>query len=341
MEVDGKEFLRNVSLEQDKARLMEEQEKLERKKRDAVKQSTEESTIKLDTDDSAYIDLSFGKEHDNNHSTINQLQDIMLEPDSNNKNKKKYIILGFALILLFIITIVVIRIISNNSQEEQLNTQNQSTLTIDKDKILDKIDTKEEYEKVISQKKKTTDDLNINDIEKKEIILPEPIKEESPVVIEKPQNNDESPRDLFGMENDEVEQTPIVKKVEKPRPVQVKPKAKIEQVKVKIEKKKEVIAKRKATVIAPPKETSFAKSKQGTLQGYYVQVGAFSKKPSDKFLLNISKKGYSYTVHTMDIKGKIFNKVLIGSYPTKKTALKDIEKIKKDFNNKNAYILKF
>ena len=37
MEVDGKEFLRNVGIEQDKERLIQEQQKLEELKRASVK----------------------------------------------------------------------------------------------------------------------------------------------------------------------------------------------------------------------------------------------------------------------------------------------------------------
>ena len=37
----------------------------------------------------------------------------------------------------------------------------------------------------------------------------------------------------------------------------------------------------------------------------------------------------------------MYNKVLIGAYPTKKLALKSIKNIRTDFGNPNAYILKF
>ncbi len=340
MEVDGKEFLRNMSIEQDKARLMEEQEKLEKKKRDSVRQQSSEHTSNLNND-SAYVDLSFGKNSDDTESTINQLQDIMLEPDSNNKNKKKYIILGFALILLFIITIVVIRMISNSSQENQLmNDIDKPLLTIDKDKILDKIDTKEEFEKVINQNEMAPNDLNIKDVEKKELILPEPIKEKPPVLIEKPKVVDKPQRDVFGLEKPVEEEKLVVNKAK----VKEETKKTVERP-VKAEDKKEelkaVFAGKREVVVSSPIETNFTKTKKSSLNGYYIQLGAFSKKPSDKYLSNISKKGYSYTIYTTEIKGKVYNKVLVGAYPSKKTALQDIEKIKKDFNNKNAYILKF
>ncbi|MEA3383434.1 MAG: SPOR domain-containing protein [Campylobacterota bacterium] len=339
MEVDGKEFLRNVGLEQDKAKLMEEQNKLEQKKRDSVKKTEADNEFRLDDSDSAYVDLSFGKDSSDD-STINQLEDIMLNPDATNKNKKKYIILGLALILLFIITIVVIRVISNNNQEDKVINQNKPVVSIDKDKILDKIDTKEKYESVINKKEKTIDDLQINDIEKKDIILPDPIKEKSPVNIKQTVAKKEQPRDLFGIEEPVEDIKPVVKK-----PVERKvtpPKEKVvKKVQKELEPPKKTVVRKKEANLPTPKETNFTKQKKGNIKGYYVQIGAFSKKPTDKFLSNISKKGYDYTVHTMDIKGKTYNKVLIGAYPTKKVASKYIDKIRKDFNNKNAYILKF
>ncbi|MEA2050151.1 MAG: SPOR domain-containing protein [Campylobacterota bacterium] len=318
MEVDGKEFLRNVSLEQDKAQLMEEQKKLEQKKRDAVKK---ENSYNINKDDSAYVDISYGKD-DSDETAINQLQDIMLEPDNNNKNKKKYIILILTMIILFIVIIVVIRISSNSTVEDQIKEEVKKPLTINKDEILNKMDTQDTVKPIIKQDLTTSDDLDIETTEKQEIILPEPIKEKPPVVIEQPKKEAAAPKDLFGLGEDKVK--PVVK----PKPV------------VKKVVPKQDSPRRKISNINPPKETNFTKKNNGKIEGYFVQIGAFSKKPTDKFLLNISRHGYDYTIYSIKVKGTIYNKVLIGPYPTKKTALRYINKIKKTFNNKKAYILK-
>jgi len=343
MEVNGKEFLRNVSIEQDKADLADQQQKLDEQKRESLKKAPDyfESN---DSNDSAYLNIS-NTQTSNTKEDDNSLFDIKLDNNSNNKNKKKYIILGFSLILLFIITIVIIRIISNNDQEKQLETPAKITKTINKDKILDKIDSIEEYQKVIESNQKSV----ISKIEKKDIILPEPIKEESPVTIEKQEIKKEVKKDLFELEKK------VIKKVEtkiekikskvviKPKKI-IKPKVVIKPKVIIKPKQKQIIAKKpiRRTVILPPVvETNFTKKSSSKVQGYYIQIGAFSKKPTVKLLNNITKKGYRYDIHRVVVKGKTYNKVLIGSYPTKALALKDIFKIRKDFNNPNAYILKF
>ncbi|MEA3289065.1 MAG: SPOR domain-containing protein [Campylobacterota bacterium] len=323
MEVDGKEFLRNVGIEKDKMKLEKEQKKLDDSKRDPFFKDDADENI---DNDSAYVDLS-----SDNESTINQLQDIMLNPDKNNKNKKKYIVLGFALILLFIVTIFVIRIVSNSDEEKQLDTQVEKTQEIDKDKLLDKIDTKEEYEKVISKNISVPSDIDMPDVkepEPKDIILPPtPIKEPLPVKIEKKPQPKELKKDLFEIEKKEAIKTvkqEVTKTIEKAKfPDVIKP------------------VQKKVSQLPAPTETNFTQKSTAKPLGYYVQIGAYTKIPSDSFLSSINKKGYNYTVYSTIIKGKKYNKVLIGAYPSKKTAMQRIDKIKKDFKNPNAYILKF
>ena len=326
MEVNGKEFLRNVSIEQDKADLAEQRQKLDEQKRDSLKKTPDYFDSDNIDDESAYVNISnntaLPQEDDQNN-----LFDIKLDTSSTEKNKKKYIILGLSLVILFILTIIVIRVISNNEKEEQINPQSNAAKEINKDKILDKIDSIEEYQKVIGKVPKPT----IETIEKKDIILPEPTKDLSPVIIDKPVNKQDIKRDLFELEKPEPKSIQKVEK--KPKPV-IKPKPTVKP-------KVKYTAPKKTTVVAPPKVTNFTKKSNSKVQGYYIQIGAYTKKPNNKFLNSISKKGYRYAVHQVVIKGKNYNKVLIGSYPTKNLALKVIKKVKKDFNNPNAYILKF
>ena len=63
MEVDGKEFLRNVGIEQDKDRLTHEQQKLEELKRASVKreQNYMDMDAEANNEESAFVDLSIGK----------------------------------------------------------------------------------------------------------------------------------------------------------------------------------------------------------------------------------------------------------------------------------------
>ncbi len=70
----------------------------------------------------------------------------------------------------------------------------------------------------------------------------------------------------------------------------------------------------------------------------YIQVGVtFKAKPSKKYLKKISKAGYKYTLYNIKIAGKNAIKILIGPYDNRKSALKDMGKIKKHIN-KAAFI---
>ena len=341
MEVNGKEFMRNVGIEQERDGLIKEQHKLESLKRDAIKRDQDymaDNTI--DENDSAYIDLSLNNTPPVEESE-NLINDIRLEPEDPNKTKKKYIILGIGLILTFIITILVIRLISNNNTEQNIENTTPETKELNRDNILDKIDTNEEYQKVIDNnnyaKKSNEKDVK-NDIG--EIVIPDETSQNTPIIIDTPKTKEKPQRDLFNLDNKTKKVEVVEVKPKTPAPVKVK--KVVVPVKKEIKKtivKKVTVPKRKM-VVATPKETNFTKN-NAKVSGYYIQLGAFTKKPSDKLLNNITKKGYNYTVYTMTIKGRIYNKVLIGSYKSRTNATKLLGKIRKDFNNKNAYILKF
>jgi DedD protein len=331
MEVDGKEFLRNVSLEQDKERLIQEQRKLEALKRDSVMKNRSYSAPR---EESAYVDLS-SQDKTPYKEEENIIDDIMLEPEDPEKNKKRYILLGIGLILIFIITILVIRLVSNNDTKEKMENLNPETKELATDKILDKIDTNEEYQKVIDknsaleeiQKQEKTKQNNLN-----EIVIPNETAQDTSLMIDKPKSIEEPQRDLFGLTKEEVAQKQEVVEVDKPQPKPVVEKKVVNKLVEQV--KKEVVV--KTPVVTAPLTT-----KSTNVSGYYIQIGAFTKEPDKNLLSSISSKGYDYNVHQMTIKGTVYNKVLIGAYPTKEIALKDLDKVKKDFNNKNAYILKF
>jgi len=320
MEVNGKDFMRKVSIEQDKAELTDQIKKLDEEKKVSMKKAPEYFDSHNISDDSAYVNISNQNPH--LQEDENNLLDIKLDNKSNASNKKKMILLGIGLIILFIITIIVMRVISNNEQEEKLENTEKPTQTLNKDKILDRIDSIEEYQKIIDKNPQT----EIEKIEKKDIILPEATKELSPIKDEQPIIKKEIKKDLFELEKKSVQK--VQKIIEKPKPV-VKPKPIVQ-------------SKPKREIVVPPvAETNFTKKTATKVKGYYIQIGAFTKKPSDNLLRSISKKGYTYTIHKINIKGRIYNKVLIGSYSSKSAATKVIGKVKKDFNNPNAYILKF
>ena len=89
MEVNGKEFLRNVSIEQDKAELAEQREKLDEQKRVSMKKTPEYFESHNISDDLAYVNIS--NENPHLHEEENNLLDIKLDNKSNASNKKKMI----------------------------------------------------------------------------------------------------------------------------------------------------------------------------------------------------------------------------------------------------------
>lgn len=330
MEVDGKEFLRNVGIEQDKERLIQEQEKLEELKRASIKREQNYQSLNTPTseDDSAYVDLSIG--NDSSSKNINSqgnVENLILESTSSN-NKKKYIVLGVGLILLFIITVLVIRLISNNEIEDQLNEVNPLKTEVIKEDILNKIDSNEEYQKVIDRKIELEESNKIEDAQKeekvmKEIQVPKEEIENVPLILDTPKLKEEAKRDLFELEE---QSNNLIKK-------QVEIENKVIPKVVKVEEK--------TKVSVPQVIKKVLTNDSLALKGYYIQIGAFTKAPNKNLLKSITVKGYSYKVHTLTIKGKLYNKVLIGSYDTRADATKNLNQVKQEFKNPNAYILKF
>lgn len=331
MEVNGKEFLRNVGIEEDKQSLEKEQKKLDEQKRNSIKK--DDGYFQEDPTDEG-VSVNISSDSTLKQDDFNNLYDIKLNPDANSSNKKKYLILIASLILLFIITIVIIRVISNSDEQNKLQEQ-QPTQSLEKDNQLNSIKTDEQYQEIIKKDEKLdfTQPDPINQVqEKKELILPEPVKEAPPVNIESVKNT-QTKKDIFGIEKKEsVQKTPS-------QTTAVQEKEKLKQ-KLKDSLKQKVQTK-KQVVLPPPEVKNFVKpANASNPKGYFIQIGSFTKKPASSYLKNITSKGYSYTLHKVTIKGKEYNKLLIGAYPSHGTAKKNLSKIKKDLKAPGAYILK-
>jgi DedD protein len=74
--------------------------------------------------------------------------------------------------------------------------------------------------------------------------------------------------------------------------------------------------------------------------GSFVQIGAFTKAPDKKLIAKIKSKGYSYIVHKMVIKGRTYNKVLVGPFTNGQPLKNALTKVRKDLNVPKAYILR-
>jgi len=327
MEVDGKEFLRNVGIEQDKERLIQEQRKLEELKRASIKREENYMQPPVHEEEPAFVDLSL--ENDSvqpNNSHNNSVDDIILDNTAQD-NKKKYIVLGVGLILLFIITVLVIRLISNSDTQSQLEgTQGKNTEVV-KDDILNKIDSNEAYQKVIDKQNALEESSKIAQSQKtqmQEIDIPDETEVNNvPLVIDTPKQQKEVKRDLFELnkEAEAVKQVAEVKKVTQP--------------------KVENLSQPKRKIVVPSAEETIFTKNASSLNGHYIQIGAFTKAPNKALTDSITKKGYKYAVYQVVIKGRTYNKVLIGAYSNRANASKNLNQVKKDFNNPGAYILKF
>lgn len=333
MEVDGKEFMRNVALEQDKERLRREQEKLEALKRESVYRQQQQQRLE-DEDQPAYVDLSLGSFENKKASPEPTIEDIMLEPEDPNKQKKKYILLGLALILVFVITILVIRVVSNSDTELATNdvqTNEQKEFTADA--ILDKIDANEDFQKALETKEVQKEVQAFEQqraTEEPKFQHPDEamIEKTSPLLIEKQQPQEPPRKDPLGLDSEPIEKTVMAPQKEEVQPAQnvVKTKNVVAEKTVKVETK--------APAVSPAKTSS-------NVSGYYIQVGAFTKQPAKALLDQITKSGYSYTIYPVNVKGTLYNKVIIGPYPTKATATNDLPLVKQKLSKPGAYVLKF
>jgi len=298
----GDEFLRNVEIEKEKAKLRLQEEQL-----DAQKRQTTFKEFDIADEEPVIVDI--------HEEPSNGLNDILLDEDSNDNIKKKYITIAIALTILFIFTMVVIRLLSTNDKQPKLfeDTQNISQNTL--------LNNQDQHNNITTKHKKDViqEELDIQKIQTKETPVSLKVQEEE---VAPKQKQQPAKNDIFGMQKNDTQiqdVSPVVKKI---------PKKEIKKV-IK-QKKKKIVQQSKKTI----KKKTIAKN-----SGFYIQVGAFTKMPKVSFLLNIKNKGYSYIIYSMVIKKKKYNKVLIGPYKTKAKATTILPNIKTDLKRKYAYIL--
>lgn len=249
----------------------------------------------------------------------NELGNIMLDNSSSNEetNKKKYLILGLILVILFLLTIIVIRLLTDTSKEDTFTSN--KTDPIETKTTTEDSNIEENFQKIMNERikkdnveKEVSSEEKINAINKEEI--PEEVKTKTSDEI-----LDETIKKIeaqIAPEKKVIAKKPVVKKVIKQKPV------------VKKETKKSVKELVNNISSSAPK-------------GYFVQIGAFSKKPSNSYISKIKNANLKYKVHQVEVKGKIYNKVLIGPYSSRASANDNIENIKSKLNLSSAYILKF
>lgn len=231
-----------------------------------------------------------------------EYSDIMLSSNSNNAvNKKKYLILGLVLVILFLLTIIIIRLVNNDS------TQNDSFAKSSEEKSEQTVaseNIEEQYQKIINEKLK-----NIQEEKEAPVAVEEKILQEKTAELKTTEEK-------------------IVETVEKTKELYVAPK------KVALEEPKIIPIKK----ITPKANTSLVTTKP---KGTFIQIGAFSKMPNNKYLSNITKNGFSYNIYKVNINNSLFHKVLIGPYNSKKEAKADESNVKKKLKISGTYVLTF
>ena len=313
MEIKGEDFIKKVQLKQEETEIEQRLNEIKNAQSTYEEQLNHQEQVepKLAPDLDREVRIQEEQEY----------SDIMLgkTPSSetkNSANKKKYLVLGLILVILFLLTIIIIRLLTNDSTDDEsfskANSENQNTQTILEDENIE-----EQYQKIINEKLKniqeenkeseTSDtmdtNLDLKKIEEKEKVVKEQVPEKTkPNVFE-------------------------VKK--EPKPV--------------IKKKEPIVVKKEPKPVV--QKTNKSQSTNSTITrkptGTFVQVGAFSKMPSDEYLSGIVKKGFKYKIYKVSINNKMFHKVLIGPYNSRGQAKLAIDNIKKQLNISGAFILTF
>lgn len=337
MQIKGEEFIKKVQIQQ-------EREELERKLNEL-----EEVEMSINTD-------SVILERNNNiEQNEHELDNIMLGSSnySNEDNKKKYLILGIVLVVLFLLTIIIIRLLTNDSAVKEDQFTSNSANSTEMKKLSESDNIEENFQKIINERVKK--DTN-------EPIVPEVQGHTSnntrPEANTKPEYGNGSPAfenlqkeaenynsNSTGISDEAIDQT--IKKVERSKSVAQKEKVtttttstpKEEVVTKKVETKKSSIK----DLVDTPSNTTTPSSEisSNVSNGYFIQIGAFTKKPTDGYVSTIRNAKLKYKIYQDTVNGVVYNKVLIGPYSSKAAASENVEDVKQKLNVTSAFVVKF
>ncbi|WP_418185289.1 SPOR domain-containing protein [Aliarcobacter vitoriensis] len=332
MQISGDDFLKKVQLKQEK-------DELEKKLNELDETRISMGNINLTNN----LNNAYKGMNNNDIDEMDRLQrniefdesnhefdNIMLNQPLGNQedNKKKYLILGIVLVVLFLLTIIIIRLLSGDSKKEDSFTSNNTdssqmkTLSENSNSIEDR------YQRILDDRAKKDGD-NINDTSTSTDKLDAMKEQESTTTssIQAPLNEI---KQEDGISNEAIEDT--IKKIEEKKASTPKT----------VETPKQPTAK---TTSEPKKSIrDLVEGKGGSevsssASGFFVQIGAFSKRPNDSYLQSISKNGFSYKIIQDTVNGKTFNKVLIGPYNSRTAAQNEVSSIKSRLNIQNTFIV--
>lgn len=333
MQIIGDDFVKKVQLKQEK-------EELEKKLSELDETRISMGNINLTNNlNNAYKGIN--NNHDMNemnrlqqninYDDSNEFDNIMLNQQQGGEdNKKKYLILGIVLVVLFLLTIIIIRLLTGDSKKEDpftSNSQNSSemkTLSENSGNIEDR------YQRILDDKaKKDSSELSTNqqvNSSNDRLDMIKETKDEAKLA----QNENFSDNSI---PNETLDET--IKKIEEKKQI-----SKPTETNVATNKKSQTESKKSIRDLVEGNSTGKATSQETTgVNGYFIQIGAFSKRPSESYLKNITGQGFKYKIIQEDVKGSTFNKLLIGPYSSRAAASNDISSVKNKLNIQNTFIV--
>lgn len=341
MQIKGEEFIRKVQIQQ-------EREELERKLNEL-----EEVEMSINNDP-----VIIGR-NDDIEQNEHELDNIMLGSSnySNNEdNKKKYLILGIVLVVLFLLTIIIIRLLTNDSsiKEDQFTSNSASSTEMKKLSESDNIE--ENFQKIINERvKKDANQPMVPEVQGSNTSstastarkTDDNLKDDgtSSAAFESLQKEAENYNPNNGISDEAMDQT--IKKVEKSKST---PKEKVTSTQKEIvAPKEEIVTKKVETkkssvkdlIDTPSSTTVSSENSSSVSSGYFIQIGAFTKKPTDGYVSTIRNAKLKYKIYQDTVNGVAYNKVLIGPYSSKAAASESVEDVKQKLNVTSAFVVKF
>lgn len=270
------------------------------------------------------------------NDTNSELEDILLSANSSSQDKKKYIVLAGSLVVLFLIILILIKVFSGSPQEETLTKTSEA---ISQDKALEGQSIEQEYQRIINERlkklqeqKEAEQSQTPTQAEQTQAIQEQPTEIQQPIAVEEPIK--ETPiAPVKEPIKETVKQQPVVeKKVVQPEPT---PKATAPKTDTK------ALFAQATTPSTSTTQSATKSSNNSDLKGFFIQVGAFSKEPSNDFLNKIKSKGYSYKIFKDNVNGITYNKILVGPFNSRAEAESNATSVKKALELNSAFILSF
>ncbi|RXJ83200.1 SPOR domain-containing protein [Arcobacter cloacae] len=324
MQIKGEEFIRKVQIQQ-------EREELERKLSELEDVDLSINNININHNNESVKFNGTPQFEPNEH----ELDNIMLNSsgyNNNDENKKKYLILGIVLVVLFLLTIIIIRLLTNDPAKDDSFTANSANSSEIK-KLSENNNIEENFQKIINERVKK--DSN-------EPMIPENAISTEDRLQALQQTSEEAERTQIVQEeeptnisNETIDET--IRKIEEKKTVQK------EQIKQPVEKKTPVVKENLEKKVETKKSVKdlVDNSSSEMVNGFFIQVGAFTKKPSDSYINTIRNARFKYKIYQDEVKGTIYNKVLIGPYSTRAAAAENMEDVKQKLDLSSAFIVKF